>query len=642
MESIVIKNQPSFKWGVLQHIMGSMFSERAIEFGNILDQIHDEYEKHILRTFHPVCTLSGSIAEGMPIFNDVDYMMIQNDMLITEVDDSITFITSKSMESAKIAFDKILFKMDSRECYPGYTRLELISSSEQVFQNYYCEKYNEKFYLNSHKYFWEYNKGYSLNWFMQSTSQKTGPALIVDEVDYVFAISSSNYLDFSDKFLNKIPLGKYKCSLSVDKLRKMRICVVSKAHEDSTQSSLEFRLSFSLLEKLLVKSFTCQQKYYYCLLKTIYRINLKNTKKKEKGFSSYHLKNLMFWTISKEDASFWKRPMMEVLPCLLFEKLKSYVKTRCPNYFIPENKMILNYTKEELDTMLTKIDWFQEMFWEKIVFSPFHGSNILSYFFHDLKRMTQNYITIQDEVCGFQMSIRIEHMACLNRLRFFMDSLMNILKLCYNEVIAISGVINVMCDLEYSYEVIFNCRVVQQRLLCLLLFDEVEKCKDNRDFQKAEVLNGFVYCIILLSVTLTGALDDKDIGGNMLLGLFYYINKNFTQAKKIFEKLSDSKTWNFIRLYAAMPLLFLNSFPNQCPPRYFRKNKMISRLFFERNRIYLEPVSLALYLLIEITNEDIQKSKFEKKLREYERWIKYIDRPPYRFVDVYNRMLGTV
>ena len=66
----------------------------------------------------------------MPFFNDVDYMMIQKDMLITEVDDSITFIPSKRMDSAKIAFDKILFKMDSRECYPGYTKLELISSSE--------------------------------------------------------------------------------------------------------------------------------------------------------------------------------------------------------------------------------------------------------------------------------------------------------------------------------------------------------------------------------------------------------------------------------------------------------------------------------------------------------------------------------
>ena len=620
--------------------MESMFSDRATEFGNILGEICDEYEKHVLRTFHPICTLSGSIAEGMPIFNDVDYMMIQKEMLITEVDDSLSFMISKRMESATV--DKILFKMDSRECYHGYTRLELISSTEQVFKNHYCERYNGKFYLNSHKYFLEYNKGCSLNWFMQSTSQETGPALIVDEIDYVFAISGSNYLDFSDKFLNKIPLGKYKCSLSVDKLRKMRICVVPKAHEDSTQSCLEFRLSFSLLEKLLVKSFTCQQKYYYCLLKTIYRINLKNTKKKGKGFSSYHLKNLMFWTISEEDVSFWKRPMMEILPCLLFKKLKSYVEARCPNYFITENKMILKYTEEELDIMLTKIDWFQERFWEKIVFLPFHESNILSHFSEDLRRLIQNDISIQDVICQFQMSIRIEHMACRNRLGFFVDSLMNILKLCYNDVITISRVISVTCDLEYSYEVIFNCRVVQQRLLCLLLFDEVEKLKDNRDFHKVAVLNGFVYCIILLSVTLTGALDDKDIGGNILLGLFYYINKNFTQAKKIFEKISDSKTWNFLRLYAAMPLLFLKSFPNQHPPRYFRKNKMISRLFFERNPIYFEPVSLALYLLIEITNEDTQKSKFENKLRQYEHWIKYIDRLPYRFADVYNRMLETL
>lgn len=260
--------------------------------------------------------------------------------------------------------------MDSRECYPGYTRLELISSSEQVFQNYYCEKYNEKFYLNSHKHFWEYNKGYSFNWFMKSTSQKTGPALIVDEIDYVFAISSSNYLDFSDKFLNKIPLGKYKCSLSVDKLRKMRICVVSKAHEDSTQSSLEFRLSFSLLEKLLVKSFTCEQKHYYCLLK-ICSINLKSNKKKRKGFSFYHLKNLMFWKISEEDVSFRKRPMMELLPCLLFKKLKSYVKTSCPHYFIPENKMILKSSKEEVDAMSINIDWFQENIREKTILHHF-------------------------------------------------------------------------------------------------------------------------------------------------------------------------------------------------------------------------------------------------------------------------------
>ena len=179
----------------------------------------------------------------------------------------------------------------------------------------------------------------------------------------------------------------------------------------------------------------------------------------------------MFWTIGEDDVSFWKRPMMELLPCLLFKKLRSYVKTRCPNYFIPENKMILRYSKEEVDTMLMNIDWFQENFWEKIVFTPFHGSNILSYFFGDLLRITQNDITIENELRQLQISIRIEHMVSRNRLAFFMDSLMNILNLCYKAVTTLSSAICVTCDLGYSYEVIFNCRVVQQRLLCCVVFE---------------------------------------------------------------------------------------------------------------------------------------------------------------------------
>ena len=319
--------------------------------------------------------------------------------------------------------------------------------------------------------------------------------------------------------------------MSVDKLRQIRICVVPKAHENSNQPCIEFRLSFSLLEKLLVKSFTCDQKYYHCLLK-IYSINLKSNKKKRKGFSSYHLKNLIFWKQSKEDVSFRKQRIMELQPCLLFKKLKSYVKTRCPNYFIPENNMILKYSKENVDTMLINTDWFKENFREKIFFTPFHGSNIVSYLFGDLLRMTQNDMTIQDALCQFQISIRIEHMVCRNRLGFFMDSLMNVLNLCYKAVITLSNAICITCDLGYSYEVTFNCRVVQQILLCLFLSDEVEKCKDNRDFHKASVLNGLVYCIILLSVTLMDAMDDKNIGGNVLLGLFYYIIKILVRLRE--------------------------------------------------------------------------------------------------------------
>lgn len=628
---------PSFKWIILEKVMEHIFSDRATEYGNIIADNFHEYDKYVLQMFRPTCILSGSIGEGMPIYSDIDFMIFQKDMLINDIDDSLTYMISKCTKQATITSGKILFKMDCGECYHGFTRLELISNNaEQDFHNHFCEKYNGKIYLSADKYFQEYNKASSLQLFRQLAQKKTGPALTSEGQDYVFAIAASDQLGFSDDFLNRIPISKYKSNLSADMLRKIQICVVPKAHEDSTQSCLEFRLSFSLLEKLLIKSFTRKQKIYYCLLKSM---SLENTKKKQKGFTSYHLKNLMFWTISEEDPSFWERPMIEVLPCLLFKKLKSYIKIGCPNYFVKENKMILHFSKEEFNNMTKTIDEFQNHFWEKIVSSKKLVSNFFYYFSEELKRASLNDKSPENIFHQCLMLNKIEYIACRCHTGFFVTNLINTLPICHNAIITILKVLSIECDLKYPYEVIFNWRVIQQRQLCLLLFDEVEKCKDDRNFRKAEVLNGFVYCIILLSITMVGALNDQDIGGNILLGMFLYINKDFRQAQKILEKVVDS-SWVFKTLFVAMPLPFLNV--KSITPRYFRNDKNISRLFWEEIQIYFEPVSFALYLLINITNAESQKNIYGKKLRQYQHWIKYIDRLPYKFLDIYDRMVDTL
>lgn len=325
--------------------------------------------------------------------------------------------------------------------------------------------------------------------FRQVSGQEAGPAITYAGFDYVFAIAGSKDLGFSERFLNRIPLAEYNPNLSVEKLRKTQICVIAKAYENSTQPCLEFRLSFSLLENLLVKSFTRKQKSYYYLLKIIYRINLKNDTEHGKGFSSYYLKNLMFWAISEEDTSFWEQPMIEVLSCLLFQKLKSYIEKRCPNYFVVGNKMILNYSDDELRNMMKKIDWFQERFWEKIVFSPKHASNILYYLEKDLQSVARGEICFENMVRQNKIFVNIEQMTCRNHLGFFVTSLVNTLPKCKKLWRTIIEVLNIECDLDYLSEVKFNCRVIQQRLLCLVLFDKVEEYKDQQKFPQAAVLN---------------------------------------------------------------------------------------------------------------------------------------------------------
>ena len=192
----------SLKWRVLEKIMEYMFSKRATEYGNILADIFQECENHTLQIFHPSYTLSGSIGEGMPIYNDIDFMMIQKDMFITDVDHSLTYMISKPIKPAERSSDKIHFKMDSGECHHGFTRLELISKiTEQNFVNRYCEKANGKFYLNAHKYIQEYNKTMLNHFCRQLTPQVTGPAFTFTEFDHVFAITGSNNYVFLRHFL---------------------------------------------------------------------------------------------------------------------------------------------------------------------------------------------------------------------------------------------------------------------------------------------------------------------------------------------------------------------------------------------------------------------------------------------------------
>ena len=60
------RNDTSLKWRVLGKIMECMFSERAIQYGNILADIFQEYGRYVLQILQPSCILSGSIGEECP------------------------------------------------------------------------------------------------------------------------------------------------------------------------------------------------------------------------------------------------------------------------------------------------------------------------------------------------------------------------------------------------------------------------------------------------------------------------------------------------------------------------------------------------------------------------------------------------
>ncbi|CAC5369762.1 unnamed protein product [Mytilus coruscus] len=101
----------------------------------------------------------------------------------------------------------------------------------------------------------------------------------------------------------------------------------------------EWRMSFSIAEKMLVHSFNHTQILCYALLK--YTLKEAIHRKIKGTMCSYFMKTVLFWMIEESQISEWQ-------PCRLFECFQACIKRLMffvqnnvlPNYFIPHNNLI--------------------------------------------------------------------------------------------------------------------------------------------------------------------------------------------------------------------------------------------------------------------------------------------------------------
>ena len=114
--------------------------------------------------------------------------------------------------------------------------------------------------------------------------------------------------------------------------------VVGVGHSSSREQHIEWRLSFSLQERLLMFSLNPTQHKCYVLLKMI----KKDIIKAEIGecISSYHCKTCLFYAIEVTPAAIWRPDNLVccVRLCLMI-LLTWVVNGVCPNYFIPSENM---------------------------------------------------------------------------------------------------------------------------------------------------------------------------------------------------------------------------------------------------------------------------------------------------------------
>lgn len=118
--------------------------------------------------------------------------------------------------------------------------------------------------------------------------------------------------------------------------------LVPTSHEFSPWPEIEWRFSFSLIEKDLMRTLTNKHMKCYVLLKVLKKKIFEMAPNLRGKFSSYHLKTILFWSTEELGLDHWSaRSLDDCFVSSIRRLIKCIHHEMCSNYFIRDNNMML-------------------------------------------------------------------------------------------------------------------------------------------------------------------------------------------------------------------------------------------------------------------------------------------------------------
>ncbi|CAC5364794.1 unnamed protein product [Mytilus coruscus] len=122
---------------------------------------------------------------------------------------------------------------------------------------------------------------------------------------------------------------------TINELKSYGFFVIKKGHTLSSEIDLEWRISFSLQERILMFSLTDIQHKCYVVLKMINRDIIKLD-----YITSYHWKTCLFYVIEENTKDVWKKEsLFQSVKLCINQMLKWVICGLCPSYFIPNDNL---------------------------------------------------------------------------------------------------------------------------------------------------------------------------------------------------------------------------------------------------------------------------------------------------------------
>ncbi|KAL3847823.1 hypothetical protein ACJMK2_018715 [Sinanodonta woodiana] len=177
-------------------------------------------------------------------------------------------------------------------------------------------------------------------------------------IDSVFAFRCSQWPQEGFEWFLRRRQNGWPKSIQIEKARKLGCFVTPAGHPHSFECLVEWRLSFSITERELTRSFEDTTMKVYILLKMIKKTYIEPYV--GDAFSSYHCKVCMFWMRERTPHELWSNENLLQCLVLCIKHLYEWTTTGfCPDYFIVTNNIydrkIIGAVRKELEQIFRNL-----------------------------------------------------------------------------------------------------------------------------------------------------------------------------------------------------------------------------------------------------------------------------------------------
>ncbi|XP_071168079.1 uncharacterized protein [Mytilus edulis] len=296
---------------------------------------------------------SGSKGEGLELKgSDLDSMILDTRFTVheSERDAVLQSIRSNKIplvmntEDTQPCFTHLLLHLDFLNDYkikPEFKQMFEKSGPMIKFSN---EQYKQCFILKMPLIKSEFGNLFKVH----------GPCIsdAYELFDLAFCLKCDKWISHAQSWVSR-PRSTWPAPELITKITSCGVLLVPIGCKGSLKENLQWRISFSVAEKILIFSFNHTQLLCYALLKILFKEIVNKDENMKDLVCSYFLKTLIFWISEESDSSKWTKD--NIIPCFMscLQRLMYCVEySTLLHYFIPNNNMFyLRFNTENKEKM---------------------------------------------------------------------------------------------------------------------------------------------------------------------------------------------------------------------------------------------------------------------------------------------------